>query len=235
MLCDVGEAAFIHVRKLIADSPTLYFLDAVAPIFLMTDASDYGIGGYLYQVVGEQKQLVSLVSKSLTTTQLAWSVIQKEAYAIFFCCTHLDNLLRDRKFTILTDQKNLTFIKQASNPMIVRWHLALQELDFTILYVPGVDNNIADAMSRLCTNNKPVLPVSVLSAIHGPYTISNEIYKQIGTVHNAMVGHGGVERTLHKLKKVNLIWKNMRLDVKQYIRECPCCQKMSQIKIPINA
>ena len=39
--------------------------------------------GYLYQVIGEEKQLVSLVSKSLTSTQLAWSVIQKEAYAIF--------------------------------------------------------------------------------------------------------------------------------------------------------
>ena len=115
-----GEAAFIHVRQLIADSPTLYFLDNIAPIFLMTDASDCGIGGYLYQVVEEEKQLVALVSKSLTITQLAWSVIQKEAYAIFFCCTHLDNLLRDRKFTILTDHKNLTFIKQASNPMIVR-------------------------------------------------------------------------------------------------------------------
>ena len=230
-----GEAAFAHVRQLISDSPILYFLDDKAPIFLMTDASDYGIGGYLYQVIGEEKQLVSLVSKSLTSTQLAWSVIQKEAYAIFFCCTHLDNLLRDRKFTILTDHKNLTFIKQASNPMIVRWHLALQELDFKILFVPGVDNNIADAMSRLCTNNKPVIPISVLSAIHGPYIISEEVYKQIGFVHNAMVGHGGVERTLQKLKNLNFIWKNMRLDVKQYIRECPCCQKMSQIKIPINA
>ena len=90
-------------------------------------------------------------------------------------------------------------------------------------------------MSRLCTNNKPVTPISVLSAIHGPYIISEEVYKQIGFVHNAMVGHGGVERTLQKLKNLNFIWKNMRLDVKQYIRECPCCQKMSQIKIPINA
>ena len=76
---------------------------------------------------------------------------------------------------------------------------------------------------------------SVLSAIHGPYVISDESYRQIGLVHNAMVGHGGVERTLQKLKNLNLIWKNMRLDVKTYLRECPCCQKMSQIKIPINA
>ena len=43
----------------------------------MTDALDYGIGGYLYQEVDGEKQLVALVSKSLTKTQLKWSVIQK--------------------------------------------------------------------------------------------------------------------------------------------------------------
>ena len=230
-----GDAAFILVRSLIANSPTLYFIDNNAPIYLMTDASDYGIGGYLYQVINNTKQLVALVSKSLTQTQLAWSTIQKEAYAIFFCCTHLDNLLRDRKFTILTDHKNLTFIRQASNPMIVRWHLALQELDFQILFVPGVDNIIADAMSRLCTNNKPVVTTSVLSAIDGPYVLNNEKHKIIDSVHNGMVGHGGVERTLRKLRDLNQSWNNMRLDVKTFIKLCPCCQKMSQVKIPITA
>jgi RNase H-like domain found in reverse transcriptase len=148
-----GEAAFKNIQQLIADSPTLRFIHPTAPIVLVTDASDYGIGGYLYQVVDNIKQLVALVSKALTSTQLAWSVIQKEAYAIFFCCTHLDAMLRDRKFTILTDHENLSFIKQASNPMIVLWHLALQELDFYIQFVAGIDNEIADAMSRLCINN----------------------------------------------------------------------------------
>jgi RNase H-like domain found in reverse transcriptase len=89
-----GEKAFTHVRSLIANSPTLYFIENNAPIYLMTDASDYGIGGYLYQVINDTKQLIALVRKSLTQTQLAWSAMQKEAYAIFFCCTHLDNLLR---------------------------------------------------------------------------------------------------------------------------------------------
>jgi hypothetical protein len=186
----------------------------------MTDASDYGTGGYLYQVINNTKQLIALVSKPLTQTQLAWSTIQKEAYAIFFCCTHLDNLLRDRKFRILTDHENLTFIKQASNPMMVRWHLALQELDFQILFVPGVDNVIADAMSRLCINNKPEVPTAILAAIDGPYVINNDNCKIIESVHKAMVGHGGGERTLRKLQ-----------DLKIH----PRTSLLSQIKIPITA
>jgi RNase H-like domain found in reverse transcriptase len=202
-----AQIGFIKNTKL-GDSPMLYFIDNNAPIYLMTYASDYGIGGYLYQVINDTKQLIAFDSNSLTQTQLTWSTIQKEAYAIFFCCAHLDNLLRDRKFTILTDHKNLTFIKQASNPMIVPWHLALRELDFQILFVPGVDNSIADAMSRLCINNKPEVPTVILAANNGPYVINNDNYKIIESVHNAMVGHGGVERTLCKLQDLKLTWKN---------------------------
>ena len=41
-------------------------------------------------------------------------------------------LLRDRPFTIRTDHRNLLFIKQSSNRMIVRWYMALSEFTFNI-------------------------------------------------------------------------------------------------------
>ena len=66
---------------------------------------------------------------------------------------YLQSLLRDRLFTIRTDHQNLLFIKEASNPMIVRWYMALSEFSFNLSFIRGVDNNIADAMSRLCRNN----------------------------------------------------------------------------------
>lgn len=233
-----GEEAYLKVRDLISRSPLLYFMSDTAPIVLMTDASDYGVGGYLYQMVDNKEQVVALVSKSLTETQLKWSVIQKEAYAIFFCCKELDFLLRDRKFTILTDHKNLTFIKEDSNPMVVRWYTAMQELDYDIKYVAGAENSIADAMSRLCENPKkaqqPERVSSLLAALHSPAEIEVTHYETIARCHNEIVGHGGVERTIRKIKDLKLTWDSMRAEVKQYIRECPCCQKMSQIKTPIN-
>ena len=100
---DDAANSFQKIKDLIAQSPLLYFIHDTAPITLMTDASDCGMGGYLHQEVDGGKQLVALVSKSLTKTQLKWSVIQKEAFALYYCCTYLDALLRDRKFTILTD------------------------------------------------------------------------------------------------------------------------------------
>ena len=96
----------------------LYFIHDTAPIVLMTDASDYDVGGYLYQLIDGKKELVALVSTSLSQTQVKWSVIQKEAYAIFYCCTYLDAMLRDRQFTILTDHKNLKFIEKSTASMV---------------------------------------------------------------------------------------------------------------------
>ena len=97
-------------------------------------------------------------------------MIQKEAYGIFPSCMYLQSLLRDRLFKIKTDHRNLSFIKEASNSMIVRWYMALSEFSFTLEFIPGVDNNIADAMSRLCRNNmvdetKEYTEEHILSAI----------------------------------------------------------------------
>ena len=52
-----GVDAFKAIQKLIANSPTLHFIHLSAPIFLMTDASDYGIGGYLYQKIDNNKKI----------------------------------------------------------------------------------------------------------------------------------------------------------------------------------
>lgn len=229
-----GITAFKEIKRLISISPMLYFIDDHAPVFLMTDASDYGIGGYLYQELNGVKQLVALVSKALTVSQLRWSVIQKEAYGIYYCCNKLDTLLRDRKFTILTDHRNLLYITNASNPMVVRWWMALQELDFDIVHVQGVKNIIADTLSRLCENKKEA-QVKFVAALHAQQPITTEHYDLIAFCHNTIVGHGGVERTLRKVKQLKYKWEYMRSDVKEFIRKCPCCQKMSQVKPAINA
>ena len=60
-----------------------------APITLHTDASDYGVGGYLIQTVDGIDQPVAFVNRSFNKSQLRRSVIQKEAYGIFYSCMYL--------------------------------------------------------------------------------------------------------------------------------------------------
>ncbi len=148
------SATFEHIKKVVSECPTMFFLDDKLPIFLHTDASDYGIGAYLFQR-DENNNLdkpVGFISKSLAKERLNWSVPEKEAYAIFYALQKLEYLLRDVYFVIRTDHKNLTYINQEGSPIQVRrcWKLAIQEYNFDIEYIPGEENSVADAFSRLC-------------------------------------------------------------------------------------
>ena len=118
--------------------------------------------------------------------------------------------------------------------MVVRWWMALQELDFSIDYIKGDTNHIADALSRLCVNRKQENKY-IMAALHIDRVLSTEHYKAISSCHNSMLGHGGLERTVRKLKQLKLNWEAMRADVREFIRKCPCCQKMSHIKPPVTA
>ena len=57
---------------------------------------------------------------------------------------------------MFTDHKNLTFIATDSNPRVVRWRLYMQDFEFAVAYIPGPNNVVADAMSRLCQEQAEV-------------------------------------------------------------------------------
>ena len=254
------------IKAMIEKCPTLAFLNNHDPVTLATDASDYGIGGFLSQTINGVKHPIAFVSKSLTATQLKWSVLQKEAYGIFFCCKELEYLLRDRFFTIETDHRNLTFMNTDSNPMVTRWKLAQQELNFNIKYLKGSENIISDPFSRLCKNFMKEDPLGYseadvlatmlqdipqiddylnahISTRMAPHilalitpklgTIPRDKYDIISKVHNSTAGHHGVERTIHYLTLQEHKWQFLRMHVRQFIAQCPCCQKMSQLTVPI--
>jgi hypothetical protein len=105
-----AKKAFHFLEEMIQDLPTLYFLHDDAPVYLYTDACDYGIGAYLYQEVEGQARPVCFISKALSDAQLRWSTHEKEAYAIFYAFTKLEHLIRDIHFTLYTDHENLTYI-----------------------------------------------------------------------------------------------------------------------------
>jgi hypothetical protein len=63
--------AYEQVLLAIKNLPMLYYMIPGAPIFLETDASDYGIGAYLYQI-DSMHQPIAFVSKALSGPQLNW-------------------------------------------------------------------------------------------------------------------------------------------------------------------
>jgi RNase H-like domain found in reverse transcriptase/Integrase core domain/Chromo (CHRromatin Organisation MOdifier) domain/Integrase zinc binding domain len=241
--------AFHSIKESISRCPLMHFIDNESPIHLFTDASDYGVGGALFQLVDGVMKPIAFVSKSLSFSQLNWSTIQKEAYGVYLCCFKLDALLRDRKFTIHTDHKNLIYMRSAPTSMVGRWFMALQELDFSIEYVKGKDNIVADAMSRLCPNLTDLvikvqpestgmepncLPGPFCGALQTLPDMTDEQREALHMCHNRYVGHGGVERTVLKLLSIPISWTEMRQHAHLFIQQCACCQKMNATRVPIH-
>ena len=89
--------------------------------------------------------------------------------------------------------------------------MALQELDYTIAYVRGSENAIADTMSRLCANLSDLvikvrpettgtesdnLPGPFCGALKVIQEMTDEQRDALNMCHNKYVGHGGVKRTV---------------------------------------
>lgn len=236
----IAETCFHNAREQIARCPALFFADEHATIIVMTDASDYGVGSYIFQVIDEKERPIIFFSKALHGAELNWSTIEKEAFAIFLTLTKFSYLFRDNKFLLRTDHKNLTYIDAGSSQKVRRWGIALQEFDFDIEHVPGKDNFVADSFSRLCANKltpapTPVETLAVIEHEIFPHRLSDEIQERIALTHNAEVGHFGVDKTINHLVAKGLKWKNMRRHVRQIVQLCPVCQKLRERHLALKA
>jgi hypothetical protein len=232
-----AEQAFYDVREEVASCPALFFVDENAPIIVMTDASDYGIGAYIYQLIDNVEKPIVFMSKALHGAELNWSTVEKEAYAIYATLTKYHHLLRDNKFLLRTDHKNLTYINLEGSKKVKNWKLALQEFDFNIEHVPGIDNPIADAFSRLCVLwEDDMTGADQICAINfEPETRIPEVYYRIlSSLHNSVIGHFGVEKTITLLRKAGHSWIGMRKHIRQFIRQCATCQKLSDKKLALK-
>jgi hypothetical protein len=99
------EQCFRDVQESVGDFPKLHYVDLSLLINVRTDASDYGIGGYIFQIDQQKELPIRFISKALHKAQLNWSTIEKEAYAIFYTITKFDFLLRDVRLVVETDHK----------------------------------------------------------------------------------------------------------------------------------
>jgi hypothetical protein len=186
---------FNNIKSQMEHLPNLYFMDEVnGQIQLYTDASDYGIGAYLCQIVDGLEKPIKFISKTLTPVQQRWSTIEKECYAIHFACKQLEYLIHDTRFILFTDHRNLIYMNKNSSSKVTRWKLDIQHFDFEIFHIEGAKNIIADAFSRLCHRN-----IESINTIREPdIVINKDEYKIILKYHNNYIGHHGVDRTVNQ-------------------------------------
>lgn len=122
------------------------FEQNAAEFILQTDASAVGLGA----VFEQQGRVIAYASRSLTSSERNYSVIQRECLAIIFALKQFRHYLLGHPSLLNTDHAPLQWLSaQKMEGMLCRWALALQEYDFKILYRRGSLNTNADALSRM--------------------------------------------------------------------------------------
>ena len=145
------EAAFQHVKHAIANANCLAPLDFSYPLVIRSDASDFGYGGVLLTGPPDALKPAAFCSRRFSECQArSWSTILKEAKAIHFCVNNWRHEVGASHFYAASDHKNLTWANVSnSDPQVARWARDLQRFSYTRVYIPGAENGLADAMSRL--------------------------------------------------------------------------------------
>lgn len=123
------------------------------PFQLQVDASQVGAGAVLLQT-GESgiDRPVCYFSRKFNKHQINYSTIEKEALALVWALVHFDVYLGGgvQPLVVYSDHNPLTYLHTLHNPnqRLMRWALYLQPYHLEVRHIRGVDNVIADALSR---------------------------------------------------------------------------------------
>jgi hypothetical protein len=146
------QNAFELLKQAMCSSPVMNAPQFGKPFYLLTDACGVSIGCCLGQwdELGEEHP-VAYASQKLTSTQCAWAVIEKEAYAVIWALQKYRSIIFGTKITVFVDHNPLTYMIESApkSAKLTRWLLALQEFNVTIVYKKGVEHQLADCLSRL--------------------------------------------------------------------------------------
>ena len=146
------DAAFTQAKSALASAVMLHHPQPAAETKLTLDASDIAIGAELAQrdASGQWKP-IAFFSRKLTDRQRKYSAFGRELLAIHSSIRHFRYFLEGREFCVYTDHEPLTHTPASlvdRSPREERQLSYICEFTTDIRHIRGVDNVVADALSR---------------------------------------------------------------------------------------
>jgi hypothetical protein len=145
------QNAFETLRAKFADSIHLVHSDEKKGYIINTDASGKAIGGVLLKKSDDgHYNIVSTASRVLSAVQQRYSTCERELLAIVYALDRFKIYVYGHKITLCTDSKSLTFLNKCviTSERVARRILNIQEYDIEIKHIKGVQNHLADILSR---------------------------------------------------------------------------------------
>ncbi|RDB29688.1 Retrovirus-related Pol polyprotein from transposon opus [Hypsizygus marmoreus] len=159
----IHQRAFEDVKAIVEKGrhnrrvPLVYGIDAL-PVFLVTDGCATGIAGVITQGLDWRSGTVAaFFSAKLNSAQQNYPVHEIEMLAGVEAMIRHTDILQGTHFKWITDHKGLIHLVEQRNlsGRQARWLEKLGGFDFEVVYAPGVENVLADALSRLYSNDAP--------------------------------------------------------------------------------
>ena len=171
-----AQQAFEELKSKLSTFSVLALPDFSKEFIVECDASGRGIGAVLMQ----DHKPIAFFSKALAPCTLSKSVYEKEIMALVLAVQHWRHYLMGRPFKVFTDHKSLRHLLQQRLTTTNQhcWLSKLMGYQFEIVYKPGAENKVADALSRIEENQE------MNSIISSPYwldftRIKEEIWENL--------------------------------------------------------
>jgi hypothetical protein len=167
---DLQQRAFNSLKDTFSSAPILSIPDTTHPFSIMTDASLLAAGAILLQEDGNTDlHPCAYFSKTFIAAERNYDIYDRELLAVILALTEWKQYLQGttHPVTIITDHKNLSYIKDPRklSRRQAQWALFLQDFDIVWKVLPGTKMAPADALSRrdhvdtsLDNNNSSIVP-----------------------------------------------------------------------------
>ena len=157
------QRAFEDVKMLVHKSrkhhrTPLDYSKGAPTIWMITDGCATGISGLVSQGDDWKKsKIAAFYSAKLNPAQQNYPVHEIEMLAGVETMLRHADILQGAKFKWLTDHKGLIYLLNQRNlsGRQARWLEKMSTYDFEVVYIPGSENVVADALSRLYANDSP--------------------------------------------------------------------------------
>ena len=154
------QTSFEELKAYLTTAPIMRAPNWKLPFKVMCDASDLAIGAVLRKMEGRKPYVVYYESKTLNEAQRNYTTIKKEL--LVHALDKFQAYLVGLDIIIFKDHSTLKYLLTKHNvkARLIRWVLLLQEFNLQIKDKKGVENVVADHLSRLTiahnTHNPPI-------------------------------------------------------------------------------
>lgn len=204
--------AFEYLKTELMKPTLLQYPDFGKEFCITTDASKQACGAVLTQDHNGQQLPVAYASRMFTQGESNKSTTEQELTAIHWAINHFRPYIYGKHFMVKSDHRPLSYLFSMKNPSskLTRMRLDLEEYDFTVEYLKGKDNHIADALSRITikdlkTINREILKVTTRSKAKQENSCKDEAIVKI---------QEEKEQTIEKPKVYEVVNNN---DTKKYV------------------